>query len=438
MSIDKISEQMLLSVFMANPVNMDEVTLPKIDDLAFNENKLIYSAILEMTAASEPIDVIGLAHYLDRRGELNKCGGLEYLVEVSERSGSIVNLPSYVNQIRGRSIEKKLANAGEVIKALALSRTGNYEDKMREAESLLYKIIDDNVIETNIKHINPIITDSITEIENRFANKGQLSGVPTGLAELDEITNGLQAEDLIIIAGRPSSGKTALALNIGEHAAIYGGCKVAILSIEMGSKQLGIRMLSSVGKIDSNALRTGKLRDEDFDKIGMAVGIINDIPLYIDDTANCSIMTFRSTCRKIKRKLGGLDLVIVDYLQLMSGTGKETNKKDEIGNITKALKAAAKEMHCPVIALSQLNRSLEDRKDKRPIMSDLKESSSIEQDADVIMFVYRDEVYNPEAIPGEAELIIGKQRNGAVGTIMLEFLKNYTKFQSASYAGKDY
>ncbi|MEB0164931.1 replicative DNA helicase, partial [Glaciimonas sp. CA11.2] len=335
-------------------------------------------------------------------------------------------------------ILRKLITVADEISGQAFSPQGKEVKQMLdEAESKIFAIAEEGSRGAQgFQEIQPLLTQVVERIDELYSrdNQSEITGVPTGFADLDKMTSGLQPGDLIIVAGRPSMGKTAFSINIGETVAIESGLPVAVFSMEMGGTQLAMRMLGSVGRLDQHRLRTGRLNDEDWPRLTHAIQKMNDAQLYIDETPALSSMELRARARRLSRQCGKLGLIIIDYLQLMSGNTAGENRATEISEISRNLKGLAKELQCPVIALSQLNRSLEQRPNKRPIMSDLRESGAIEQDADVILFIYRDEVYNPDSQEkGTAEIIVGKQRNGPIGSLRLTFLGQYTKFEN--YAG---
>jgi replicative DNA helicase len=342
--------------------------------------------------------------------------------------------------VRERAILRQLVTAGDEIASSALNPLGR-EPKtlLDEAEAKVFAIAESGMRhQTGFQHINPLLTqvvERIQELHDRD-NPSDITGIPTGYNDLDKMTSGLQPGDLVIIAGRPSMGKTSLALNMAEYVAIDYGAPVAVFSMEMGGAQLAMRMLASVGRLDQHKVRTGRLNDDEWSRLSFALGKIHEKAIYIDETPALNPIDLRARARRLHRQCGKLGLIVIDYLQLMSGSSNGENRATEISEISRSLKSLAKELECPVIALSQLNRSLEQRPNKRPVMSDLRESGAIEQDADVIMFIYRDEVYNPDTQEkGTAEIIIGKQRNGPIGTVRLTFLGEYTRFENFATPG---
>jgi replicative DNA helicase len=377
--------------------------------------------------------VVTLAEVLERRDELEDAGGLSYLGTLARDTPSAANIRAYADIVRERSVLRRLIAVGTEIADCG------FEPQGREVRELLdfaeRRVFD--IAEVGRKHsqgfvsIKDLLTAAVDRIDHLYQQDSPITGVATGWDDLDEKTAGLQDGDLIIVAGRPSMGKTTLAMNIAEHAAIKDGIGVAVFSMEMPGEQLAMRMMSSLGRIDQHKVRTGKLEDDDWPRLTSALSMLKDAPLYIDDTPALSPTEVRSRARRLKRDHGNLGLIMIDYLQLMQVQGQVENRTTEISEISRGLKSLARELSVPVIALSQLNRSLEQRTNKRPMNSDLRESGAIEQDADVIAFIYRDEVYNPDTNDkGVAEVIIGKQRNGPTGTIRLTFLGNYTRFES--------
>ena len=383
-----------------------------------------------------------VAESLDLGGEGNETGGLAYLGELAVNTPSASNIRRYAEIVRERAILRQLVTAGDEIAGSAFNPLGrDPKQLLDEAEAKVFAIAESGFRhQSGFQHINPLLTqvvERIQELHDRD-NPSDITGVPTGYHDLDGRTSGLQPGDLLIVAGRPSMGKTSFALNIGEHVAIEVGLPVAVFSMEMGGTQLAMRMLSSVGRLDAHRVRTGRLNDDEWSRLSYALGKMHEAPLYIDETPALNPIDLRARARRLHRQCGKLGLIIIDYLQLMSSAnqGSSENRATEISEISRSLKGLAKELGVPVIALSQLNRSLEQRPNKRPVMSDLRESGAIEQDADVIMFIYRDEVYNPDTPDkGTAEIIIGKQRNGPIGTVRLTFMGEYTRFENFANPG---
>ncbi|MCW5638318.1 MAG: replicative DNA helicase [Rubrivivax sp.] len=405
-------------------------------DFYRHEHRLIFAAVGALIGASKPADVITVFEHLQTLGKAQDCGGLAYLNALAQSVPSAANLRRYAEIVRERAVLRRLIAASDEIATSAFNTQGRAVVQiLDEAEGLIFKIGEEGSrTRQGFQGIDKLVTALIDRV-NELAENGaeEVTGVRTGFYELDRMTAGLQKGDLIVLAARPSMGKTAFALNIAEHVAVAEGLPVLVFSMEMGAAQLALRMVGSLGRIDQQHLRTGALRNEEWERLAEAVDRLGRVQLYIDETPALNAAELRARARRMARQFGGtLGLIVVDYLQLMSGSsGSEENRATEIGEISRGLKALAKELQCPVIALSQLNRSVESRNDKRPMMSDLRESGAIEQDADVIMFIYRDEYYNKESKePGVAEIIIGKQRNGPVGTLKLTFLKPLTRFDN--------
>ncbi|MDQ5881241.1 MAG: replicative helicase [Pseudomonadota bacterium] len=425
---------------------LDNQAYDKISDLVSegdfyrDEHRRIYRAIQRMLERAKPVDVVTVAEAIDAAGDTEHTGGLAYLGELAQNTPSAANIRRYGEIVRERAILRQLVTAGDEIASSALNPLGR-EPKtlLDEAEAKVFAIAESGMRhQTGFQHINPLLTqvvERIQELHDRD-NPSDITGIPTGYNDLDKMTSGLQPGDLVIVAGRPSMGKTSLALNMAEYVAIDYGAPVAVFSMEMGGAQLAMRMLASVGRLDQHRVRTGKLNDDEWSRLSYALGKIHEKAIYIDETPALNPIDLRARARRLHRQCGKLGLIVIDYLQLMSGSSQGENRATEISEISRSLKSLAKELECPVIALSQLNRSLEQRPNKRPVMSDLRESGAIEQDADVIMFIYRDEVYNPDTQEkGSAEIIIGKQRNGPIGTVRLTFLGEYTRFENFAAPG---
>jgi len=407
-------------------------------DFYRDDHRRIYRHIAKLIDLGKPADVVTVFESLEKNGEAEQSGGLAYLAEVANNTPSAANIKRYAEIVRERAILRKLVAVGDEIAAGALSANGkDAKTLLDEAEAKVFEIA-----EAGARHasgfvsIQPIlkqVVDRVQELYDRD-NPGEVTGVPTGLIDLDDKTSGLQPSDMIIVAGRPAMGKTSFALNIAEHVAVDCKLPVAIFSMEMPGTQLATRFISSVGRIDQGKIRTGRLGDEDWQRLTMAMGKLYDAPLFIDETPGLNPIDLRARARRLSRQCGKLGLIVIDYLQLMTGTKESDNRASELSEISRSIKSLAKELHVPIIALSQLNRSLEQRPNKRPVMSDLRESGAIEQDADIIMFIYRDEVYNPDSPDkGTAELIIGKHRNGPTGTVRMTFVGECTRFDN--YAG---
>ena len=405
-------------------------------DFYRHEHKLIFAAIATLVNASKPADVITVFEQLQSLGKADDCGGLAYLNALAQSVPSAANIRRYAEIVRERAILRKLIAASDEIATHAFNPQGRPVNQiLDEAEGKIFKIGEEGSRQRQGFQTMDKLVVALLDRVNELAENGaeEVTGVRTGFYDLDRMTAGLQKGDLIVLAARPSMGKTAFALNIAEHVAVAEGLPVLVFSMEMGAAQLALRLVGSLGRIDQSGLRTGKLHDADWERLADAVDRLKNTSIYIDETPGLNSSELRARARRMARQFGGtLGLIVIDYLQLMSGSSSsEENRATEIGEISRGLKALAKELQCPVIALSQLNRSVETRTDKRPMMSDLRESGAIEQDADVIMFIYRDEYYNKDSKePGVAEIVIGKQRNGPVGTVKLTFLKPLTKFDN--------
>ncbi|MDA0823211.1 MAG: replicative DNA helicase [Proteobacteria bacterium] len=404
-------------------------------DFYRRDHNEIYRAIEALADSGKPYDVVTLAEWLERNELLETVGGLQYLAELTENTPSAANIAAYADIVRERSVLRALVRAGTDIADSGYRTEGRSADELLDqAERFVFDIAErETRTKGGFRRMKDLLVNALDRIDQLFQRDNPITGVATGFYEIDMMTSGMQPSDLIIVAGRPSMGKTAFAVNIAQNAAVKEKLPVAIFSMEMPSEQLAMRMLSSIGRIDQHKVRTGKLGDDDWPRLTHAVGILSEVNLFIDDTPALSPGELRTRCRRLARE-HGLGLVVVDYLQLMQVHGSKENRATEISEISRSLKALAKELHVPVVALSQLNRSLEQRTDKRPVMSDLRESGAIEQDADVIMFIYRDEVYDEDSPDkGIAEIIIGKQRNGPIGIRKLRFFGEYTTFENLAY-----
>lgn len=405
------------------------------EDFYRYDHRLIFQHIARLISGSRPADVITVFESLSSANKAEEVGGLSYLNALAQNTPSAANIRRYAEIVRDRGILRKLISVSDEISGSAFNPQGKEVKQMLdEAESKIFAIAEEGSRGTQgFQEIQPLLTQVVERIDELYnrENPNDITGVPTGFVDLDRMTSGLQPGDLIIVAGRPSMGKTAFSVNIGEHVSTDSGLPVAIFSMEMGGSQLAMRMLGSVGRLDQHRLRTGRLNDEDWPRLTHAIQKMNDAQIFIDETPALSSIELRARSRRLARQCGKLGLIIVDYLQLMSANSPGENRATEISEISRNLKGLAKELNCPVIALSQLNRSLEQRPNKRPVMSDLRESGAIEQDADLILFIYRDEVYNPDSPEkGMAEIIIGKQRNGPIGSVRMTFLGQYTKFEN--------
>ncbi len=406
------------------------------------EHRLIFAAISTLINGSRPADVITVYENLQALGKADEAGGLAYLNSLAQYVPSASNIRRYAEIVRERSILRKLVSVSDEIATHAFNTQGREVAQiLDEAEQKIFSIGEEGSrMKQGFQSMDSLVVELLDRVEEMSQNPNDITGVPTGFYDFDRMTSGLQPGDLIVLAARPSMGKTALAINIAEHVALHEGLPVAVFSMEMGASQLAIRIVGSIGRIDQSRLRTGKLSADEWPRLTESIEKLRNVSLHIDETPGLTPSELRANARRLARQCGKLGLIVVDYLQLMSGSSSDgDNRATEIGEISRGLKMLAKELQCPVIALSQLNRSVETRTDKRPMMSDLRESGAIEQDADVIMFIYRDDYYNKDSKePGVAEVIIGKQRNGPTGTVKLAFLKPITKFESLASGGSDY
>jgi replicative DNA helicase len=409
------------------------------------EHRLIYAAMAALINGSKPADVITVFEQLQSQGKAEEVGGLAYLNSLAQYVPSAGNIRRYAEIVRERAILRKLVAASDEIATNAFNPQGRpVAQILDESEQKIFNIGEEGSrMKRGFQAMDSLVVDLLDRVQEMADNPNDITGVPTGFYDLDRMTAGLQPGDMIVLAARPSMGKTAFAINIAEHVALNEGLPVAVFSMEMGAAQLAVRIVGSIGRIDQGHLRTGKLTDEEWPRLTEAIEKLRNISLHIDETAGLTASELRANARRLARQCGKLGLIVVDYLQLMSGSsGDNENRATELGEISRGLKMLAKELGCPVIALSQLNRSVEQRPDKRPMMSDLRESGAIEQDADIIMFIYRDEYYTKDACkePGVAEIIIAKQRNGPTGTVKLAFLKPLTRFENlaAGYGSGDF
>ncbi|MEL7310396.1 MAG: replicative DNA helicase [Pseudomonadota bacterium] len=426
------AEQSLLGGLMLDNSAWDRVAdAVSAEDFYRPDHRLIFAAIGRLNDVRQPCDVVTVSEHLDNRGELDEAGGLDYLALLANDTPSSANILAYAHILRERAMLRSLIAAGNQIAGSAFEPDGRDAAALvDEAERAVFEIADKGNRRGGFRSLGEVLPETVDRLDQLHQSGGDVTGLPTGYAEFDKMTAGLQPGDLVIIAGRPSMGKTTFAVNIAENAAIGHRRPTAIYSMEMGAEQLAFRMISSLGRVDQTHLRTGKFPDEDWDRINTAVQLMSEAPIFIDDTPAMSPTEVRARARRLKRE-HGLGLIVVDYLQLMQVPGNTENRTAEISEISRGLKALAKELEVPVIALSQLNRSVEQRTDKRPVMSDLRESGAIEQDADLICFIYREEVYDSETPrKGVADIIISKQRNGPIGEFPLTFVGKYTKFEN--------
>ncbi len=427
------AEQSLLGGLMLDQRAWDQVAdVISADDFYRHDHRLIFETIGTLAERDQPADAVTVSEQLEREGELAAAGGLDYLAQLVQETPSAANIRAYGKIVRQRAMLRDLIQIGGDIASSAHESEGrSVEELVDLAEQKVFDIADRGQRRgQGFRPLKEIVSDSIDRLDKLSRAEGDITGIPTGYTEMDEKTAGLQRGDLIVIAGRPSMGKTSLAINIAENAAIGHQIPTAIFSMEMSAEQLSFRMIGSIGRVNQSHLRTGNLSEDDWPRINSAVSMMSNAPIYIDDAPALTPTEVRARARRLKRK-NELGLVVVDYLQLMQVAGTSENRATEISEISRSLKALAKEIDIPVIALSQLNRSVEQRADKRPVMSDLRESGAIEQDADVIVFIYREEVYDKETPrKGIADIIIGKQRNGPIGEFRLTFMGEFTKFEN--------
>ncbi len=416
------------SMWIDKDAVINAIEVLKEEDFYREDNKTIYSAMLSLYARSEPIDIITVKSELTQIGKFETVGGLEYLASLPDKVPVVSNIENYIQIVEEKSILRKLIKASNEISQMGYEQTEETERIMDVAEKKIFDIMQNR----NTKGYTPIkevLINAIDELEKLYNHKGGITGIATGFIDLDRITAGLHNSDLVLIAARPAMGKSAFALNIASHVAIREKVPVAVFNLEMSKEQLGNRILCSEAMVDSNKVRTGNIEEEDWIKLVSAVGPLSEAEIYIDDTPGISISEIRAKCRKMKLEKN-IGLIIIDYLQLIQGTGKKNaSREQEISEISRSLKILAKELDVPVIALSQLSRAAEQRTDHKPMLSDLRESGAIEQDADIVMFIYREDYYNPDTERKNiAEIILAKHRAGATGTVELMWLGSYTKF----------
>ncbi|MEN9761299.1 MAG: hypothetical protein RI906_1125 [Pseudomonadota bacterium] len=435
------AEQSVLGGLLLDNSAFDRVAdVLREEDFYRHDHRLIWKQIARLIERTQPADVVTVLEALQGVGQADEAGGLAYLNALATETASAANIRRYAEIVRDRSVLRRLVSTSDEIATAALNPQGrDTRQVLDEAEAKIFQISEEGARgQAGFKPLQDLLGKVVERIDELYSqdNPSDVTGVATGFVDLDRMTSGMQPGDLIIVAGRPSMGKTSFAMNIGEHVAVEQQMPVAVFSMEMGATQLAMRLLCSAGRLDQQRVRTGRLNDDDWPRLTSAIGKMQDAPLHVDETPALSALDLRARARRLARQCGKLGLVIVDYLQLMSATSAGENRATEISEISRSLKALAKELDCPVIALSQLNRSLEQRPNKRPVMSDLRESGAIEQDADVIIFIYRDEVYNADsADKGTAEIIIGKQRNGPIGTVRLTFVGAHTRFENFASGG---
>ena len=433
------AEQSIIGGLMLDNQVWDKISTKLCEaDFYRTEHRTLYRAIIDLSKKDQPFDVVTLLDTLKSRNELDDAGGETYLFELANNTPSVANVSAYADIVREKSVQRQLiAVASEIADSAYNPGSREVSELLDFAETKVFAIAEQTGGDGGPENIKSILVRAVEKIDTLYHNGDSITGLATGLTDLDEMTSGLQPSDLVIVAGRPSMGKTTLVMNMAEHAAIKAGKPVLVFSMEMPSDSLAMRMMSSLGRIDQHRIRTGKLNDDDWPRVTSAVHMLSEAPLYIDDAPALSPSEVRARARRLAKEHGQLGLIVIDYLQLMKVPGfKAENRTAEISEISRSLKSLAKELEVPVIALSQLNRSLEQRQDKRPVMSDLRESGAIEQDADLICFIYRDEVYNEDSPEkGVAEIIIAKQRNGPIGKVRVAFLGKYTRFEDLAFNG---
>jgi replicative DNA helicase len=432
------AEQSLLGALLLDNQAFDRVAdLVTGEDFYRDDHRRLWRHIARLIEAAKPADVVTVSESVEASEDKDKTGGPAYLGALAQNTPSALNIRRYAELVRERAVQRRLAQVATGIAEEALNPGGKEVGQLLdEAESRIFQIAESGARrDQGLLEIKPVLAKVFERIDHLYHrdNQSDVTGVPTGYTRIDQMTSGLQAGDLVIIAARPSMGKTALALNIAEHVAVDNGLPVAIFSMEMSSTQLAMRMLGSIARVDQHKMRTGRLNDKEWGDLSDAMAKLHETPLFIDEGGALTALEVRARARRLKRQYSKLGLIVIDYLQLMAATGQGENRATEISEISRSLKAMAKELDVPVVALSQLNRAVDQRPDRRPVMSDLRESGAIEQDADVIMFIYREVVYKPD-LPedqrGLAEVIIGKQRNGPIGTIKLTFLGQHTRFEN--------
>ena len=433
------AEQSVLGGLLLDNPSFDRIAdIVNEQDFYRDDHRRIWQHIIKLIEHNRPADVITVAESLDNNNELSYIGGLAYLGALAQNTPSAANIRRYGEIVREKSVMRQLASVATEIADAAYNPNGREATQLLdEAESRVFQIAEQSAKgQQGFVAMPPILKEIVEKIDYLYNqdNQTEVTGVATGFVDLDKMTSGLQPGDLVIVAGRPSMGKTAFSVNIAEYVGTELRLPVAIYSMEMGATQLGMRMVGSIGKIDLHKLKTGKFDDEDWTKLTYAINRLSEAPIFIEETGALTALDIRTKSRRLARQHGQLGLIVIDYLQLMAGRAgaKDQNRATELGEISRSLKSLAKELKCPIIALSQLSRSVEQRTDKRPMMSDLRESGAIEQDADIIMFMYRDEYYNPDSqFKGLAECIVGKHRNGPTGKVPLVFMGMYSRFDNA-------
>jgi replicative DNA helicase len=424
-------ESIISAILIDNGTLMDVLEIVRVEDFYRSAHQKIYAAITELSAAHEPVDLITLSNRLKENGHLEEVGGATYLAKILDTAPMAVNARHYAKIIHEKASLRRLIEKSNQIAQKCYQDQGDLDRVLDFAESTIFEISEDKQAKA-FHSITELVSGNFDTLEKRASNKSLLTGIPSGYTTLDNMTSGFQNSDLIILAARPAMGKTSLAMNIARNAAIMENIPVAIFSLEMSKEQLSMRLLCTEARVDSSRVRSGMFYGEDWDRLTNAAGVLSEAPIYIDDSPDISTTTIRTKSRRLKMDKG-LGLIIIDYLQLMRSRISSERRDLEISEISRSLKMLAKELNVPIIALSQLNRMLEQRSDKRPLLSDLRESGALEQDADIVIFIYRDEVYNQEENNpkrGKAEVIISKHRNGPVGTAYLTFLNAYTRFEN--------
>ena len=435
---DLLSEKSLLSCLILDSNAYDEISDLKIegDDFYHPKYGIIYNAIKDMALSRKPIDYVTLCSHLKDQRKLEEIGGESFILEVTEELVSSANIRHYAQVVKDKSSLRDIVRTAGRVADMGVDFTGNATDFIDEVESSFFKLTNE-AKSGKMSKLNDCLKENLKELEDTSRKAGEIQGIPTGYPKLDELLLGMQPGQLIILAARPAMGKTALALNVAQNACQFSGLPVAIFSLEMISKELSMRLLTQRAKVDSSRIRKKTLMDTDLRSIGMAIQELSEMPIFINDDGGVTLLDIQSSCRKIKAEQG-LGLIVIDYLQLMNSHNKNLPREQQISEISRGLKSMAKELECPVVALSQLNRSVESRPNKRPNTADLRESGAIEQDADIVMFVYRDEYYNPDTKePGVAEVIVGKNRGGSVGTAKLTFVGAHTSFENIAYGADE-
>lgn len=435
---DTLSEKSLLSCLILDSHSFDEISDLKLEGKDFYDPKygIVFDAIKDMVYSNSPVDYVTICSHLSSHNRLEEIGGQGFILDITEDQVSSVNLRHYAKTVRDKASLRDLVRQARKVADKGTTFSGNAQDFIQEVESIFFGLTNEAKQGSMVK-INECLKENIKEIEDTSRKAGEIQGVPTGYPALDKLLLGMQAGQLIILAARPAMGKTALALNVAQNTCEISKLPVALFSLEMMAKELSMRLLTQRAKVDSKRIRTKDFLETDLRRIGQGIKQLADLPIYINDNAGTNLLDIQSACRKIKAS-EGLGLVVIDYLQLMSSHNKSLPREQQISEISRGLKNMAKELECPVIALSQLNRGVEARPNKRPMTSDLRESGSIEQDADIVMFVYRDEYYNPDTKDqGIAEIIVGKNRGGEVGTAKLTFVGAHTSFENIAYGAED-